>query len=143
MQRKRLLAMAKSKDIYWVRSDVFKNSVTLPVWVWDQHASKHAFDKYPASEDHIYQTIVDPDYAHRSLDPFVLGEGCVFEKFFEAEQQRFLVPVLYEDITVSEEYELGGKKGRVMTGFFPGKPNNSKHVGATFWKKKPSNTDSE
>lgn len=130
--------MAKNKkDIYWVRNDVFKNSVSLPMWVWDQHASKHAFDKYPASEEHIYQTIVDPDHAHRSLDPFVLGDGCIFEKFFEAEQQRFLVPVIYEGVAVPEDYEQGGKKGRVLSGYFPGKQNNSRTVGPIFWSKKP------
>jgi hypothetical protein len=113
--------------------------VSLPVWVSDQHAQKHAYDKYPASEEHIYQTIVDPDHAHRSLDPVILGEGCVFERFFEAEQQRFFVPVLYEDIQVPEEYERGDKKGRVLTGYFPSTPKNSSSIGPIFWSKsKPS-----
>jgi len=131
------------KDIYWVRNDVFDNSVSLPMWRWDQHASKHAFDEFPATEDHIYQTIIDPDHAHRSLDPVVLGEGCVFEKFFEAEQQRFLVPVIYDGIIVPEEYELGGKKGRVLTGYFPGRQNNSKTVGPIFWSKIKPDKDSK
>ena len=124
--------MANKNDVRWVRTDVFKNSVSLPVFVWE-HVDKHAFDKIPATEEHIYQTIVAPDHAHRSLDPFVLDEGCVFEKFFEPEQQRFLVPVLYDGIIVPEEYEKGGKKGRVLTGYFPGKQNNSRTVGEIFW----------
>ncbi len=125
--------MANNSDIYWIRLDVFKNDVTLPVWVWDRHASKHSHDKYPATEEHIYQTIVNPDHAHRSLDPAVMGDGCVFEKFFEVEQQRFLVPVLYEGVIVPGDYEKGGKKGRVLTGYFPGKQNNSSTVGEIFW----------
>jgi hypothetical protein len=125
----------KSKDIYWVRKDVFNNLVSLPVWVWEQHAEKHAYDKYPASEEHIYQTIVNPDHAHRSLDPYVLGEGCIFEKFFEPEQQRFFVPVLYEEVVVAEDYEQGGKKGRVLTGYFPDKQSNSRTIGDIFWSK--------
>jgi len=113
------------------------------MWVWDQHASKHTFDKYPASEEHIYQTIVNPDCAYRSLDPFVLGDGCIFEKFFEAEQQRFLVPVIYEGVQVPEDYEHGGRKGRVMTGFFRDKQNNTKTIGPIFWPKKPIDKDKD
>jgi hypothetical protein len=128
--------VANKKDIYWVRNDVFSNQVSLPVWVWEQHASKHVYDKFPASEEHIYQTIIDPDHAHRSLDPVVLGEGCVFERYFKTEQQTFIVPVLYEDIAVPEEYEQGGKKGRVLTGYFPGSQNLSKTIGPIFWSKK-------
>jgi hypothetical protein len=124
--------VANKNDIRWVRPDVFKNSVSLPVFVWE-HVEKHAFDKFPANEEHIYQTIINPDHAHRSLDPFVMGEGCIFEKFFEPEQQRFLVPVIYEGVIVPEEYELGGKKGRVLTGYFPGKSKNSSSVGEIFW----------
>jgi hypothetical protein len=134
--------VASKNDVYWVRADVFQNSVSLPVWVWEQHAGKHAYNKYPATEEHIYQTIVDPDYAHRSLDPFVMGEGCVFEKFFGYEQQRFLVPVLYEGVVVPGDYEKGGRKGRVLTGYFPGKLNNSSTVGEIFWSKPtPSESD--
>jgi len=129
--------VANKNDIRWMRTDVFKNFVSLPVFVWE-HVQKHAFDKFPATEEHIYQTVIDPDHAHRSLDPYVLGEGCVFEKFFESEQQRFLVPVIYEGITVPEEYEEGGKKGRVWTGYFPGKPNDSSSVGPIFWSKMPA-----
>ena len=111
------------------------------MWVWDQHASKHAFDKIPATEEHIYQTIVNPDHAHRSLDPFVLGEGCVFEKFFEVEQERFLVPVIYEGVVEPEDYEQGGKKGRVLSGYFPGKQNNSRTIGPIFWSKPKDGKD--
>jgi hypothetical protein len=135
--------VSKSKDIYWVRTDIFNNSVALPMRTWDQHASKHTFDKYPATEEHIYQTINDPDHAHRSLDPFVLGDGCIFEKFFVVEQQRFLVPVIYDDVKVPEDYELGGKKGRVLTGYFPGKQNNSRTVGPIFWSKKSIENDKD
>ena len=67
----------------------------------------------------------------------MLGEGCVFEKFFVAEQQRFLVPVIYAGVDVQEDYEKGGKKGRVLTGYFPGRQNNSKTVGEIFWSKSP------
>ena len=129
------------KDIRWVRPDVFTNRVALPVWVWDQHASKHTFDLIPSSEEHIYQTIINPDHAHRSLDPVILGEGCIFEKYFESEKARFIVPVLYEDILVPEEYEKGGKRGRVLTGFFPSKQNNSKSIGPIFWSKEKSEDD--
>jgi hypothetical protein len=104
---------------------------------------KHSFDKFPATEEHVYQTIIDPDHAHRSLDPCVLGEGCVFEKFFEPEQQRFFVPVLYDGIVVPEDYEQGGKKGRVLTGYFPGKQNNSKSIGPIFWSKVPITADKD
>ena len=89
-----------------------------------------------------YQTIIDPDHAHRSLDPSILGEGCIFEKFFESEQQRFLVPVLYEGVAEPEDYERGGKKGRVLTGYFPGRQNNSSTVGEIFWSK-PKPNDGE
>jgi hypothetical protein len=128
--------VANKNDIRWMRHDAFKNSVSLPVFVWE-HMQKHGFDKYPATEEHILQTVVDPDHAHRSLDPYVLGEGCVFEKFFVAEQQRFLVPVIYAGVDVQEDYEKGGKKGRVLTGYFPGRQNNSKTVGEIFWSKSP------
>jgi hypothetical protein len=135
--------VAKSKDILWVRNDVLGNSVTLPEWVW-AHASKHTFDVIPSSEEHIFQTIIDPDHAHRSLDPIVMGEGCIFEKYFEVggAQERFFVPVLYDGIVTPEEYDKGGKKGRVMTGYFPGKQNNSKSIGPIFWsKQKPKTGD--
>jgi hypothetical protein len=102
------------------------------------HASKHAFDKYPATDEHIYQAIVDPDHAHRSLDPVIADESCIFEKFFEAEKQRFFVPVLYEGVVVPGDYDQGGKKGRVLTGYFPGRPNNSSTIGEIFWSKPES-----
>jgi hypothetical protein len=127
--------VAKSKDIYWVRPDVFTNQVSLPVWVWEQHASKHAFDKYPATEEHIFQAIVNPDHAHRNLDPAVENESCIFEKYFEVEQQSFFVPVLYEGVVAPQDYEKGGKSGRVLTGYFPGKQNFSKTIGEIFWSK--------
>jgi hypothetical protein len=131
--------VSNSKDIYWIRPDVFTNQVSLPVWVWERHASKHAFDKYPATEEHIYQAIVDPDHAHRSLDPEIGNETCIFEKFFEVEQQPFFVPVLYEGVVAPEEYEQGGKNGRVLTGYFPGQQNISRTIGEIFWSKsKPS-----
>jgi len=134
--------VVNKNDIRWMRQDVFKNSVSLPVFVWE-HVQKHALDKFPATEEHIYQTVVDPDHAHRSLDPYVLGEGCVFEKFFESEQQRFFVPVIYSEVIVPEEYEKGGKKGRVLTGYFPGKQNNSKSIGQVFWSKSPPTADKD
>jgi hypothetical protein len=123
----------KNKDVYWIRQDVFTNRVSLPVWVWEQHASKHALDKYPATEEHIYQAVVNPDYAHRSLDPDIGGETCIFEKFFEAEP--FFVPVLYEGVVVPGDYEQGGKSGRVLTGYFPGRLNIPRTIGEVFWSK--------
>jgi len=131
--------VSKSKDIFWTRPDVFKNQVSLPIWVWEQHASKHAFDKYPASEEHIYQAIVNPDHAHRSLDPVIGDESCIFEKFFEVEQQPFFVPVLFDGVVDPGDYEQGGKNGRVLTGYFPGRQNISRMIGEIFWSKPKPN----
>lgn len=133
--------MAKSKDVYWVRKDVFQNYVTLPMWVWDHHASKHELDAVPATEEHIFQAIVDPDHAHRSLDPAVLGEGCVFEKYFPGIQFPFFVPVLYENIQEPNEYETGGKQGRVLTGYFETRQRISSSIGPIFWSKQASEDD--
>lgn len=127
-----------------MRQDVFANYVSLPRWVWEQHASKHAFDKVPASEEHIYQAVVNPDHARRSLDPDIGSQACIFEKFFENEQQCFLVPVLYEEVVEPLDYENGGKKGRVLTGYFPARQNVSRTVGEIFWSKStPDGENSE
>ena len=114
---------------------MFENYVTLPVWVWEQHASQHEFDDIPASEEHIYQTVVDPDQAHRNLDPSVIGESCIFVKYFADAQHHFLVPVLYDGINEPDEYEKGGKKGRVLTGYFRSSPCLSSSMGPIFWSK--------
>ena len=133
--------MKKNKDVYWVRKDVFQNSVTLPMWVWDQHASKHEFDEVPATEEHIFQAIIDPDHARRSFDPVVGGEGCVFEKYFPNIDFPLFVPVLYEDVQEPNEYELGGKQGRVLTGYFETRQRISSSIGPIFWSKPVSGED--
>ena len=127
--------MARNKDIFWVRQDVLHNSVTFYIKTWEQHASKHAFDKIPATEEHFYQAIVDPDHARRSLDPDIGNESCIFEKFFESEQQRFFVPVLYDGVVSPGHYDQGGKKGKVTTGYFQSGPNMSRFIGEIFWSK--------
>jgi hypothetical protein len=118
-----------------VRSDVLNNRVTLYAKTWALHASKHTHDKTPATEEHIYQSIVDPDHAHRSLDPVIGPESCVFEKFFEPEQQRFFVPVIYDGVKEPGDYDQGGKRGRVTTGYFSGSQNISGSIGEIFWSK--------
>ena len=129
------MATRKSKDVYWVRPDVLGNQVSLYVETYDFHASKHAFDEVPATEEHIYQTIVDPDHARRSLDSTIGNESCIFQKFFGEEQQIFLVPVLYEGISVPDEYEQGGNLGKVLTGYFPRNGRLGGSVGEIFWSK--------
>ena len=69
-------------------------------------------------------------------------ETCIFEKFFEVEQQPFFVPVLYEGMVVPWDYEQGGKQGRVLTGYFPGKQNIPRTIGEIFWSK-PAPSESE
>lgn len=134
--------MASNKDILWVRKEVLQNTVSFYVKTWEQHASKHAFDAVPASQEHFYQTIMEPDYARRSLDPIIGNEACIFEKFFEAEQQRFLMPVLYEGVTIPGDYDKGGKKGRVLSGYFQNGPMSS-HIGEIFWSRSPENDDKD
>jgi hypothetical protein len=134
--------VVKSKDVFWVRPDVLNNQVAFYVPTWEKHASKHAYDKTPATQEHFYQTVVDPDHAHRSLDPIIGNESCIFEKFFESEQQRFFVPVLYEGVVAPGDYDQGGKKGKVLTGYFPGPQNNSRTIGEIFWSK-PKADDGE
>src|ERR1700753_3889245 len=129
------MATRNSKDVYWVRPDVLGNQVSLYVESYDLHASKHAFDEVPATEEHIYQTVVAPDHAHRSLLPYMEGESCIFQKFFDKEQQIFLVPVLYEGVSVPNEYEQGGKSGKVLTGYFPRNGRLGGSVGEIFWSK--------
>jgi hypothetical protein len=127
--------VAKKGDIFWVREDVLKNWVSFYVGTWEQHASKHTYDKHPATQEHFYQAIIDPDHAHRSLDPVIGNESCVFEKYFEDEKQRFFVPVLYEGVIVPGDYDQGGKKGKVLTGYFPDADQVSKMIGPIFWSK--------
>ena len=124
--------MASNKDILWVRKDVLENSASFYVKTWEMHASKHVFDSIPTTQEHFYQTIMDPDYARRSLDPIIGNEACVFEKYFEDEQQSFLMPVLYEGVIVPRDYDQGGKKGKVLSGYFQNGPM-SKHIGEIFW----------
>lgn len=131
--------MAKSNDIFWVRPDVFNNQVTLPVWVWNQHASKHEFDVYPASEEHMYQSIIDPDAAHRNLDPASVYESCIFVKTFSDVPVPFIVPVLYDEIQEPNEYEKGREKGRVLTGYFRMSQGIGGSFGPMFWSKQLSN----
>lgn len=102
------------------------------------HISKHAWDKYPMEEEHIYQAVTDPDHARRSLDPHIGGESCVFEKFFPSvgpAGQRFFTAVLYDGSEVPERYEQGGLKGKVSTAYFPGDRPNSRYIGDIFWSK--------
>lgn len=126
--------MASKKGINWVHQDVFSNSVSFYAKTWEGHASKHAFDKTPTTEDHFLQTILDPDHARTSLDPAIGHESCIFEKFFEAQQQRFFMPVIYDGVVNPGDYDQGGKSGRVMTGYFQyGKMSG--HIGPIIWSK--------
>jgi hypothetical protein len=127
-------------DIYWVRQDVLGNSVSFYMKRWEDHASKHAHDKTPTNQEHFYQTIVDPDHARRSLDPVIGTETCIFEKFFEDEGERFLMPVIYDGVTAPGDYDQGGKSGKVLTGYFQYGPM-SRNIGPIFWSK--SELDSE
>jgi hypothetical protein len=130
------MATRKSKDVYWVRQDVLGNQVSLYVETFDFHVTpRHGDDLTPATEEHIYQTIIDPDHARRTLDPAMAGEACIFQKFFDAEQQNFLVPVLYDEIAVLNDYEQGGKQGKVLTGYFPYLGRLSGSIGEIFWSK--------
>lgn len=126
--------MSSNKDIFWVRQDVLHNTVSFYRKTWEQHASKHAFDKTPATDEHFYQSIMNPDHARRSLDPVIGHEACIFEKFFEAEQQRFFMPVLYEGVVNPMDYDQGGKKGKVLSGYFENGPM-SRYIGEIFWSK--------
>jgi hypothetical protein len=124
--------VAKSKDILWVRKDVLGNSVSFFENTWLIHASKHTFDEVPVTTEHFYQAIVDPDHARRSLDPVIGHESCIFQKFFEVEQKTFFLPVIYDGVSISGDYDQGGKKGRVSTGYFQfGKMSGS--IGDIFW----------
>ncbi|MGO9326430.1 MAG: hypothetical protein ACLP07_17885 [Terracidiphilus sp.] len=125
--------MPRNRDVYWYRPDVIGNWVSFYEETWLLHAEKHAWDKIPADPEHFYKTVTDPDYLRRSLDEFIGPESCVFEKFFETEQQRFFVPVQYEDVTTPGGYDQGGKKGRVMTGFFQSGLTISSSIGEIFW----------
>ena len=126
--------MPKSKDILWVRKDVLNNSVSFYEETWLNHASKHTFDQFPVTEEYFYQAIVDPDHAHRSLDPVIGHESCIFEKFFEDVQRRFFLPVIYEGVVEPGDYDQGRKKGRVSTGYLQhGKMSGS--IGEIFWSK--------
>lgn len=134
--------MASNKDILWVRKEALQNSVSFYVKTWEQHASKHAFDLIPTSQEHFYQTIIDPDHARRSLDPIIGNEACIFEKFFEAEQQRFFMPVLYDGVVVPGDYDKGGKKGKVLSGYFQNGPMSG-HIGEIFWSRPPAVDDED
>lgn len=127
--------MVRNKDVYWVRKDVINNHVSFYVETWELHAEKHAWDATPATGEHFYQTVTDPDHLHRSLDPIIGPESCIFAKFFELEQQIFYVPVLYEGVVEPNEYEKGGKKGHVKTGYFQSGIRRSKMIGDIFWSK--------
>ncbi|MEO6802034.1 MAG: hypothetical protein ABI197_02180 [Granulicella sp.] len=127
--------MSNSKDILWVRNDVFGNQVSLYVKTMDGHISKHQFDKYRTTEEHIFQALTQPDAARRSLDPAIGEESCVFEKFFPAEGQRFFTTAIYDDVVTPADIEAGGKRGRITTSYFPGRPNNSRMIGEIFWTK--------
>lgn len=122
-------------DVFWMRQDVLGNFVRFYVRTWEIHAEKHAFDKIPSTPEHIYQAVTDPDFAHRSLDPAIGSESCIFEKFFEPEQQRFFVPVLYEGVDASGDYDQGGKNGKVLSGFFLEGMKPSRMIGEVFWSK--------
>jgi len=127
--------LSSNKNIYWVRNDVLNNSVSLYAKTMDIHASKHANDEVPTTEEHIFQTVTNPDHARRSLDPVVGSETCVFTKHFEAEGFPVVVPVIYDDLVKAEEYEHGGKTGRVTTGYFETRGYFSKFIGEIFWSK--------
>jgi phosphoketolase len=126
--------VAGKNDIFWVRQEVLANTVSFYMKTWEIHASKHALDATPATPDHFYHTVTDPDHLRRSLDPEIGHEACIFEKYFAPEQKRFFVPVIYEEVVVPLDYEQGGKKGRVMTGYFESGPM-SRHIGEIFWSK--------
>jgi len=123
----------RSKDVYWLRYDVLNNRISFYVETWEFHAEKHAWDKTAVDPEHIYQTIVDPDYARRSLDAVIGPESCIFQKFFEPEQQNFYVPVLYEGVVIPGDYDQGGKEGRVLTGYFQSGLYPSSAIGEIFW----------
>lgn len=127
--------MPRNKDVFWLRADVLKNQVSFYVETWENHASKHASDKVPSSPEHIYQTVVAPDVAHRSLDPVIGGEVCLFVKRFEIEQLRFIVPVIYDGVEEAGDYDQGGKKGRVQSGWFLQNNKPSNMVGEIIWTK--------
>jgi phosphoketolase len=133
--------VASKGDIFWVRQEVLANTVTFYVKTWELHASKHATDVTPATPDHFYYTVTDPDHLRRSLDPAIGHEACIFERYFEPEQKRFFVPVLYDGVVTRLDYEEGGKKGRVMTGYFENGPL-SRYIGEIFWSK-PGSTSKE
>lgn len=126
--------MANKNDILWMRQDVLGNLVSFYEKTWELHASKHAFDQTPTTQEHFFQAIVDPDYARRSLDPVIGNEACIFEKFFEAEQKRFFLPVIYDGVEAPHDYDKGKKKGRVMTGYFQNGPTSA-NIGEIFWSK--------
>jgi hypothetical protein len=119
----------------WVRSDPFDNKVSLYEKTMAGHISKHEMDKFPTTEEHIYQGVTDPDHARRSLDPVVGHETCVFEKMFQSIGQRFFASVIYDGVANPGDYDEGGKTGHVTTGYFPGKPTNSRYIGEIFWSK--------
>jgi hypothetical protein len=123
----------RSKDVLWYRQDVLGNWVSFYEETWSLHAEKHAWDKIPATQEHFYQTFTEPDCLHRSLDEFIGPESCVFEKFFESEQQKFYVPVLYEGVITAGDYDQGGKKGTVKTGYFQSGIDPSSTIGEIFW----------
>lgn len=127
--------MPSNKDVFWVRQDVFGNRISFYMATWNYHAEKHAYDKIPTTPEHIYQAIIDPDFAHRSLVDVIGPESCIFEKFFQAEQQSFFVPVLYEGVTIPGEYDRGGKTGKVLTGYFLDSSKPSNMIGEIFWSK--------
>lgn len=135
--------MAGNKDILWVRNDVLNNKVSLYAKTWNLHAEKHTFDKVPATEEHIFRTVTDPDHARRSNDPDVGHETCVFEKHFVDEGQAFIVPVIYDGVEEAGDYDQGGKAGRVTTGYFPDGGRLSKHVGQIFWSKSSFSASNE
>jgi hypothetical protein len=112
---------------------VLGNHVSFYEETWFFHAEKHAWDKIPATQEHFYQTFSDPDYLHRSEDEFIGPESCIFEKFFEAEQQKFYLPVQYEGVVLPGDYDQGGRKGRVKTGYFQSGLRPSSTIGEIFW----------
>jgi hypothetical protein len=125
--------VAKDKDILWVKPDVFGNQVSLYVAKMENHIQKHAYDKYPTTEEHVFQAVTNPDAARRSLDPVIGEETCIFEKFFSSEQQRFFATVIYDGMREPLDYEDGKKTGYVTTAYFPGRINNSRNIGEVFW----------
>ncbi|MDE1156274.1 MAG: hypothetical protein PW735_11180 [Acidobacteriaceae bacterium] len=101
----------------------------------DLHASKHAHDAVPATEEHIYQTVTNPDDARRSLDDAVGHETCIFTKHFAEEGHPMVVPVIYDGVQQPGDYDQGGKKGRVTTGYFETSGKFSQFIGEIFWTK--------